>query len=592
MILVENVKPRVERVDDIPLIYGMLERMGIQGIVDEAIVAHGNWQGLNPGWVVTIWLVHILSEQSHVMEPVQQWVRRHLYILRKLTGKSIGELDFTDDRLAMCLRDLSETSAWQKIEEQLGMRLIRIYDLETDVMRLDATVGTVYHNPEKSVLFEVGKAKNGLYERQFKLMMAGLDVLGLPLVVDVAAGNCADDPLYVPSYLRAKGILSRNGVLVVGDSKMFAQATRGTIVNGEDFYLVPMADKKDEPELLQQLLEGWLADGAKSVPIFLPEDLPDDESEPDPTLAIACAFEVTRPQSAVIDGEEVTWDERLLLVRSYSYMESILAGLQRRVEKAEAALVALTPPRQRGKKQVQDEAALRWAIEQIEKKYRVQGFFHYDYHKEVKERHIRAYKGNPPRVECKVRYQLNVSRNHDAIDAAQFQAGWRIYATNAPVARLSLTQAVLSYRGQIVQENIFRRLHGKVLSITPLYVQRDDHAQGLIHLLTIGARFLALGDYLAREALAQEEQELAGLYSGNPNRSTPRPTTERMLKAFEGIDLIIFSLNEENNDNQHHGDNEHQEKFTAILTGLTPLHQRILALLDLHPSLYSCLQSA
>ena len=41
MINVENVKPLVERVDDIPLIYGILKRMGIQEIIDNAVEAHG-----------------------------------------------------------------------------------------------------------------------------------------------------------------------------------------------------------------------------------------------------------------------------------------------------------------------------------------------------------------------------------------------------------------------------------------------------------------------------------------------------------------------------------------------------------------------
>lgn len=69
-------------------------------------------------------------------------------------------------------------------------------------------------------------------------------------------------------------------------------------------------------------------------------------------------------------------------------------------------------------------------------------------------------------------------------------------------------------------ENIFRRLQGKLLSITPVYVQRDDHAQGLFHLLTIAARVLALGDYTAKEALAQEKEELTGIYAGNPQRGS------------------------------------------------------------------------
>ncbi|MBK6429228.1 DUF4277 domain-containing protein [Candidatus Amarolinea dominans] len=566
--------PSIERVDDIPVIYGLLERMGIQAIMDSGIKPHGNWLGLSPGWVITLWLTHILSEKNHLMEPVQQWVRRHLFTLTRLSGQPVRELDFTDDRLAICLRELSESDVWQEIEDQLGQRLIRVYDLKTDRLRLDATLGTVHHDPENGALFRVGKTKSGLYETQFKVMLASLDPLGLPLVVDVKPGNDADDPLYLPSYRRAKKMMLRDGILVVGDSKMSALLTRGTIAAGHDSYLAPLADKKDEPALLSQLLEAWLERKAEALRVFLPEDLPADDSTPDPNLAIARGFEVTRSRTVMVKGKEATWDERLLVIQSYSYMKSMLAGLRQRLDKAEAALLALTPPCQRGKKQIREEAKLLSAIEQVEKQYRVQGFFQYDPKEEVTERRVRAYKDKPAHVERQVRYQVTVSRNQPAIKTAEFEAGWRIYATNESTERLSLSQAVSAYRDQIIAENVFRRLHGKMLSITPLYVQREDHAQGLIHLLTLGARVLALGDYLGREALAKDGNELAGVYTGNPKRSTSRPTTERMLRAFDGINLVIFPPG------SHH---------STYLTDLMPVHERILALLGLRRSLFSCL---
>ena len=587
---IDTREPKVERVDGIPLVYGQLEKMGVQEIIDRAIKPHGNWEGLSPGWLMTLWLVHILSEQNHKMEPVQLWAKSHQYTLERVSGQAVSELDFTDDRLAMCLRDLSDIKVWHEIEEELGMRCIRIYDLNTDILRLDATTGTVYHDPSESSILKVGKAKNGLYETQFKIMMASLDPLGFGFVVDVEAGNRADDPLYIPCYERAKGILDRNGMLVVGDSKMSAKETRATIQAGEDYYLTPLADKKDEPELMQELLDEWLKKGAKSVPVFLAEDIPEDGGPPDPTLAIACAFEVTRRQTSVVKGKEVSWDERLVVVCSYDYKKSMLRTLRRRIDKAEAALIALTPPRGRGRKQIQEEAKLLTAINEIETKYRVKGFFEYSYQQEVKERHVRPHRGKPARVERQVRYQLSVSRVDEAISRAESATGWRIYATNASKERLSLTQVVLAYRGQIVQENIFRRLHGKFLSLTPLYVQRDDHAQGLIHLLTIGARVLALGDYLAREALALENAELADIYTGNSNRSTPRPTTERMINAFEGIDLIITFPHSEHDHDGHSG--EQVQHVSTILTGLKPVHERILGILGLPFSLYSCLRSA
>jgi transposase len=56
-----------------------------------------------------------------------------------------------------------------------------------------------------------------------------------------------------------------------------------------------------------------------------------------------------------------------------------------------------------------------------------------------------------------------------------------------------------------------------------MYLNRDDHATGVIRLVSIGLRVLTLLEFLVRRQLAQEEGALAGLYAGNPKRTTDRP---------------------------------------------------------------------
>ena len=582
MVDIDNIETQIENVDQLPLIYGLLRKMNIQTTIDKTLLPHGNWQGLSIGWVVMIWLMHILTQQSHQMDCVQAWVDKHLVVLRKLTGQKVMALDFTDDRLALCLRYLSPAAQWSELENRLTQGVIQVYDLKKKLptrwlMRLDATVGSVGHDATQHTLFKVGKAKNGLYATLFKMMVASLDPLGIPVAVDVVPGNRADDPLYVPVYRRIKEIVWEQGLLVVGDSKMSALATRAAIVQGHDQYLTPLAYVKDEPALLPDLLADWPGREAEMDLIFLEADLSDEGQIPDESLAIARGFEVEREQTTVIARNEVTWTERLLVVRSFSYMASMIVGLHQRLDKAEAALRALTPPPSRGKQQIKDEASLLVAIERIEKQHHVGGLFTYAYQQEVTERHIRKHKERPARTERKVRFQLNVTRQRAAITTAEFQMGWRIYATNAPQADLSLGQAVWAYRGQYLAENIFRRLQGKLLSITPVYILRDDHAQGLFHLLTIAARLLALGDYAAKEALAQENKELTGIYAGNPQRGTATPTTERMLQAFDNIHLLIMRLG---------------PQVRYQLTPLSAVQERILVLLGLPTSLYTNLQLA
>jgi len=94
---------------------------------------------------------------------------------------------------------------------------------------------------------------------------------------------------------------------------------------------------------------------------------------------------------------------------------------------------------------------------------------------------------------------------------------------------------------------------------------------------------LALGDYQARQALAQagDDVKLTGVYRGNARRGTARPTTERLLQAFEQINLLILPA-----DRLPAGSGQ------CFVTPLSPVQERILALLGLSNALYTALQQS
>ena len=94
-------------------------------------------------------------------------------------------------------------------------------------------------------------------------------------------------------------------------------------------------------------------------------------------------------------------------------------------------------------------------------------------------------------------------------------------------------------------ERGFGRLKGKPMSLSPMYLQSDERATGLIHLLSIGLRILTLIEYQARQRLADLNEKLSGLYAGNPKRATDRPTAEAILQAFKGIYLSVVTLDEQ-----------------------------------------------
>src|SRR5437763_2872129 len=213
----------IERIDDVPLLLAQLERMRIQPLLDRHFPTHGNWQGLSLGWVVTLWLTHILSQGDHRLNQVEPWAVGRLETLRQCTGQAVHRRDLADDRLAVVLEALAHDDHWAACEEALSASLLRVYVLTPSCVRWDTPTARSYGPVNEDGFFRLGQSKDGHPDLpQVKIALATLDPLGLPLATAVVAGQRADDPLYVPAIRRVRRSVGQRGLLYVGDGKMAA----------------------------------------------------------------------------------------------------------------------------------------------------------------------------------------------------------------------------------------------------------------------------------------------------------------------------------------------------------------------------------
>lgn len=152
---------------------------------------------------------------------------------------------------------LGDSHTQAALDAALLQRWIRGYRLPTETVRLDSTTVSVYHEEvEDDSLLQHGWSKEHRPDlRQFKLMLATLDLLGLPICCQPVAGNRSDNPLYVPAYQAAIAALGTSDVLIVGDSKMGDVPTRGHIVAGGSRYLSAYRPPPASAELA-----GWVSD--------------------------------------------------------------------------------------------------------------------------------------------------------------------------------------------------------------------------------------------------------------------------------------------------------------------------------------------
>jgi transposase len=303
----------------------------------------------------------------------------------------------------------------------------------------------------------------------------------------------------------------------------------------------------------------------------------DDRDQP---VLLGQGYETSRVCSAQIEGKTVMWTERIFVVHSQAYADALGRGLEQRLAKATAKLQTLTPPRGRGKRQITAETDLTQAAEAIMQAHRVAGLLSYTF--ERQEEHLVKFVGRgrgaterATRVIERVRYQItSVTRQEPDITALKKSFGWRAYASNAPTEKLTLETAVLTYRAEWLIERGFHRVKGVPLSLTPLFVKRDDQVVGLTHLLSLAVRLLTLIEFVVRRGLKQAQATLVGLYPQNPKQATATPTTERLLQAFTNINLTIIQF---------------PDRILHHLTPLTALQVQILELLGLSPDVYRSL---
>ncbi len=572
-----DVNVKAERIDDIPLLLAAMANMGLQPIIDRHIPVQRHQRELSWGWTTVIWLAYILSEGDHRKVSVQGYIRDMQQTFCDITGHTIHERDFADDRLTVLLSYLEKKAFWDAIEHDLSQNTIEVYDLSKDTARVDATTVSGYHTPVEDGLFQYGHSKDDPHRPQIKVMTGALDPLGMPLASEVVSGEQADDGLYAPVISRISSILQQEGVLYVGDCKLCSHENRLHIKSKtiRGHYLCPLPNTGHTPEDMQVWIEeGKRQDDHDELIKYIVTDNKGEE------VLKAKGYEVRRAQSGDVAGESVSWEERVLIVNSPAHQHRQVKGLETRLNHAEEKLYNLTPARGPGKRQISDEASLREKAGAILKQHKVEGLLNYESVREVqrKESYIgkgRGSKHRKKKVTEHVRYQVTaVIRETAKIEEEKRTYGWKAYVTDVPQKRLDFLAVQKLYRKQYRIELIFKRLKSR-LKISAFYVKRDDQTKGMTHLLTLAVRVCTLIQFVVRRSLTRSHDTLVGLYLGNPNKATESPTCERLLHAFSKITLTIIEL----------GD-------TTIrhLTPLSQLQTDILRHLGLDPGIYKNLE--
>ena len=568
-----NLTLQHERVDDIPLLVGLMRKLQLPEVMERNLGSHHLHEGISNGLLTCGWIAFILSAANHCKVSVQDWARNHQHTLETLLGQSLRSTEFSDDRLSILLRRFHDAD-WAAFENDLWQATCEVYEIPLQCVRLDSTTSYGYHATEPDGVMQLGHSKDHRPDLpQLKLMAAAAQPSGFLLATDILPGNAADDPLYLPLVRRVRDQLCRRGLLYAGDCKMAALGTRADIAVHQDYYLMPLPLTGETARDFPRWLNAIVAGGQTAELLRVTGDK-------GVASLFGAGYEFERPCQAEVGGQVFEWVERVQVVRSFALAARQDAGLEERLLLASEELQRLTPPAGRGRRRFRDEPALQAAVTEILDRRRVADCLSVAWEREeVREKRYET-KGRPGvdsvwRWEVAVRYRITgVRRREESISEKKYRHGWRVQVTNLSKEGFSVEACVLIYNGGWSLERDFHVLKDVPLGIRPLYVREEEQIVGLTRLLTIALRLLTLLETAVRAGLSTGGEELKGLYEGQETRKTSQPTGTRMLKAItrRGITLTRVTVETESR---------------WYVSAVPPLLLRILELIGLEPSLYT-----
>jgi hypothetical protein len=160
--------------------------------------------------------------------------------------------------------------------------------------------------------------------------------------------------------------------------------------------------------------------------------------------------------------------------------------------------------RKQGKKVFQNLTEVQAKVDSILKKYKVHDVLEVSIEETSTTETKPKYGNKPDRTIVSTLFHVTPHVEEFAYLKAKELFGWRVYATNKSAEDLSFENVVLSYRDQFIIEHEFHRLKGVCLSLTPIYIQKDNRIDGLVKFLTIALRVLGLLEIPLHNSIKKE----------------------------------------------------------------------------------------
>jgi transposase len=527
----------------LPVVSAILEQWGLAGIIDEIVPSKGE---VPLGTLVEILILNRLLNPK-AMYSIGEW------------AESAGVCDYygvtaeqlNDDRLGRALERLAEHSSSLQSAATLAavkkwkVRVDKIhYDISTaelfgayrNVMvppDADPGVGPSPHTVPTVPVPAYGRTKSG--REDVKQVQFGLNVTGdggIPLSLQVLAGNTAEARTHVANLLRLRDMFPTSEFLYMGDSKLdtpenlaAAKSTSGQFLCAGAFTRPLQARYREVRGKLQHIDYCSQADSRRP-----PEER--DQYQ---------ACEVEDNVEGTFEGRRITVGYRLIFIHSSAKAQKQAATRERHVQKIRDEFEQVQ--KILGKYSLKTEKAIRERLQKACGKYSEGKLFTYTL------------------TEQRGKFSLTWEIDEVALQRQIELEGAFVLKAKLPKKQSPLAKVLAAYRGQSRVENRIHYIKGP-LAVTPMFLENPKRIAGMMVILLWSLTVLTLMERQVRKNL--DGKPMYGIYP--ENRPSPSPTGPKLLEAFETLCIVII----------HDRDGTHRR-----LAQLSATQRTILKLLDL-----------
>lgn len=505
------------RVEGLPLIHTVSERMNLREILYEYIPAHGNEK--IPAVETLMLLIFNLTLGKNPLYELEEWVS---FIDTRCIGYGDVETNScTDDRFGRALDKLYMADR-ASLATRLVVAVIKEFTLNMERLHNDSTTvkayGTIGGKTKTDLELKRGNSKD--HRPDLKQLVFNLTISSdgaIPVHQKSYPGNRNDDTIHIETWNTLCGIHGDPGFLYVADSKLCTDEQLSYIVGKKGRAITIIPETWNETVSFRESLRK--AKKAKKEIWRRKKPGSYDETE---YFSVFQGKQVTRKR-----GYRIHW------IYSSEKRKRDRASREGRLRRAERDLMKLNA--RINKRKLKTKEVIEAAAKEILTQRKVDRFFHLELGTAKEEYRIQLSRGRPGKD---TKYRRLISTIHTLTWARNTRALKEEANTDGVFPLLCTEDSLLSkevlkaYKYQPRLEKRFSQFKG-IHKAAPLLFKKIERVEANMFAFFIALMIQALIEREVR--LKMKERKLPSLALYPEDRDATHPTTAKIMNIFEGV---------------------------------------------------------